>query len=58
MNQSSCRLIKRKCVIFEQEVLVRQIYNPHNSDWDDVDPWICDGCLKKCQQAIRWESKE
>lgn len=46
MNQIGYRLIKRKCVKCGKEIRVKQIYNTHYSDWEDIEPWMC----KKCQE--------
>lgn len=43
MNQGE-RLIWRKCIKCGEEVRVKQIYNPHCSDWEDIEPWICKDC--------------
>lgn len=46
MNQG-WRLILRKCVECGEEIRIRQIYNPHYSDWEDIEPWICSECRTK-----------
>ena len=46
MNQD-IRLIQRNCVECGRKILVKQIYNPHYSDWEDIDPWICSECRTK-----------
>ena len=46
MNQD-IRLIKRNCVECGRKILVKQIYNPHYSDWEDIEPWICSECRTK-----------
>lgn len=47
MNQTKYRLIKRKCVECGEEIRVKQIYNTHYSDWEDIEPWICKECMRK-----------
>lgn len=46
MNQTGFRLIKRKCVICGKEIYVKQIYT-HYSDWEDIEPWICEECRER-----------
>lgn len=45
MNQGE-RLVLRKCIKCGKEIRVKQIYNTHISDWEDIEPWICEGCRK------------
>ena len=47
MNQTGYRLIKRKCVIFGKEIRAKQAYNTHCSDWEDIEPWMCEKCLER-----------
>ena len=47
MNQSGYRLTKRKCAICGKEIRVKQIYNAHYSDWEDVEAWICKDCKER-----------
>lgn len=47
MNQIGYRLIKRKCVKCRKEIRVRQIYNAHYSDWEDIEPWLCEECKER-----------
>ena len=46
MNQIGYRLIKRKCIKCGERIRVKQIYNPHYSEWEDIEPWICNKCGK------------
>ena len=45
MNQGE-RLVRRKCIKCGERIRVKQIYNPHYSDWEDIEPWICNKCGK------------
>lgn len=47
MNQTGYRLIKTKCVKCGKEIYVKQIYNTHYSDWEDIEPWICEKCQER-----------
>ena len=49
MNQGE-RLVWRKCVECGEEIRVKQIYNPHYSDWEDIEPWICDKCRERSEE--------
>lgn len=44
MNQGK-RFTERKCYLCKKnEVMVRQVYNRHISDWEDCELTICDNC--------------
>ena len=49
MNQGE-RLVWRKCVECGERIRVKQIYNPHYSDWEDIEPWICDKCRERSEE--------
>lgn len=47
MNQSP-RFIKMTCFVCkERSVKVRQVYNPHISDWEICEMPICEECRKE-----------
>ena len=49
MNQEP-RRIKRTCFICkENAVWIRQVYNPHISDWADCAAPICEKCKRKME---------
>ena len=47
MNQAGYRLVKRKCITCGKEIHVRQVYNTHYSDWEDIAPTICEECQER-----------
>lgn len=47
MNQMGYRMIRRKCVECGKEIRVKQIYNTYYSDWEDIEPWICEKCMRR-----------
>ena len=53
MNQAGYRFIERKCVECGKEIHVRQIYNTHYSDWEDIELWICKGCQERSDKHAR-----
>lgn len=52
MNQGE-RLVLRKCIKCGEEIRVKQIYNPHCSDWEDIEPCICKDCWKGARENER-----
>lgn len=50
MNQG-IRYIWRTCVHCEKKIRVKQAYNTHLSDWEDIEPWICEGCWKGVRKS-------
>ena len=46
MNQGE-RCTKRFCADCGRKIWVKQVYNPHYSDWEDIEPWICQECMKR-----------
>ena len=49
MNQGE-RLVRRKCAECGRIIRVKQIYNTHISDWEDIEPWICGDCWKGARE--------
>lgn len=46
MNQGD-RYARKLCISCGQVIWVRQVYNTHYSDWEDIEPWICQECEKE-----------
>ena len=50
MNQG-IRYILRTCLhCKKKKIRVKQVYNTHISDWEDVEPWICEDCWKGARE--------
>ena len=62
MNQGE-RLVRRKCAECGRIIRVKQVYNTHTSDWEDIEPWICDKCMERSEEygeeelAKRWNRR-
>ena len=50
MNQGT-RIVRRTCAECRKNAAyVRQVYNRHISDWEDVEMPICEECEKKSEE--------
>ena len=45
MNQGE-RLVRRKCIKCGKEIRVKQVYNTHIADWEDIEICVCADCWK------------
>ena len=55
MNQGD-RYAKKLCISCGREIWVKQVYNTHYSDWEDIEPWICQECENRsCKE---WTQKK
>lgn len=53
MNQK-IRYIWRTCMrCKKKDVQIKQVYNTYLSDWEDIEPWICEDCWKGARQNER-----
>ena len=37
----------------EKDVQIKQVYNTYLSDWEDIEPWICEDCWKGARENER-----
>ena len=57
MNQG-IRYILRTCLhCKKKKIRVKQVYNTYISDWEDVEPWICEDCWKGARENERDQIK-
>lgn len=53
MNQGE-RLVLRKCIECGREIRIKQSYNTHISDWEDIEMRVCADCWKGARENERY----
>lgn len=49
MNQGE-RLVRRKCIKCGKEIRVKQVYNTHIADLEDIEICVCADCWKGARE--------